>query len=142
MMNFNSNKMHQILDIDQSFVIETPLMNLSFYNKHQYITIQPREDEWSYKLLSIFLNCLDKWIVDPENGCRKITKHDGSSYFFFKFNSSTEEWQELIYNISPQSITVKASIEWIDSELCLSITLQYATYILDKSIFWSIFQHH
>lgn len=89
----------QILDIDHSFVKETQIMNLSFYNRRQYIIINPREDEWNYKLLSVFLNSLNKW----------------SSYFFFKFISLTEEWHESILNIFPSSIIVKASIEMLDS---------------------------
>ena len=106
----------QILDIDHSFVIETQIMSLSVYNRRQYIIINPREDEWNYKLLSVFLNSLDKWFADPKNGCRKRSKNDGTSYFFFKFISSTEEWHELILNIFPSSIIVKVSIEMLDSE--------------------------
>lgn len=75
----------QILDIDHFFVIETQIMNLSFYYRVQYIILNPREDEWNYKLLSVFLKSLNKL----------------SSYFFFKFISLTEEWHESILNIFP-----------------------------------------
>ena len=71
MMNFNSNKMHQILDIDQSFVIETPLMNLSFYNNTNILLFNLEKMNGATNYFQFFLIAWTNGLLIPKTGVGK-----------------------------------------------------------------------
>ena len=63
--------MHQILDIDQSFVIETPLMNLSFYNNTNILLFNLEKMNGATNYFQFFLIAWTNGLLIPKTDVGK-----------------------------------------------------------------------
>lgn len=73
---------HLIFDtMDEIKLITVPMRNSDFA-KSSNLLIEIEQFDWSFKMLSVLLNELDDWIIDPNNGSRNQKRADGRYYFF------------------------------------------------------------
>ena len=104
----------RLLDVNESFKLFSPTMRLCDFNRYSNFLILPEYGEWSFRLLSTFMNELDGWSFDSKNGCRSQMRANGPPYTFMKIFSINNPSHQIKINIS-SSITVKATKSMISS---------------------------
>ena len=109
-----------ILDLEESFKIVTiPLLPFK-YGRFKYIVIRPKEFQWTFRTLAVFINELDGFLLDEKNGCRKRSRSNGDIYFYFLFYNHENPKIKIKLNIEFDDINVKASKEllalWSDEQ--------------------------
>ena len=106
--------MRTILDLEESFQIVTvPLVQYK-YRRYKNIVIKPKEFEWSFSSLAVFINELDGWLMDNKNGFRRRTRSNGEPYYFFSFYLCGNPKNVINLNIDSK-IIVKASKIWLNT---------------------------
>ncbi|KAK8888504.1 hypothetical protein M9Y10_039583 [Tritrichomonas musculus] len=108
------NSTQMMLGTIESFQIETKDLRKYDYDRAANFVIKPQGSDWSFRLLSIFINELTGFAFDRKNGCRAQKHQSGSSYTFMRVFSIEKPNQYFLINID-LSIIVKASKAIIDS---------------------------
>lgn len=94
--------------MDEIKLITVPMRNSDFA-KSSNLLIEIEQFDWSIKMLSVLLNELDDWIIDPNNGSRNQKRADGTYYFFFRFILKSDPYDYIILNIQNDKNIVKFS---------------------------------
>lgn len=82
-------------------ILSIPMMCSKYYAA-KTIEVVPEYSEWNIRLLSVFINQLEEFRLDPSNGCRCQFNTNNENYFFFKFianpKASDEELHKKVKN--------------------------------------------
>lgn len=98
-----------LLDVDEGFKIVTVPTRQSDYKRSKKLLITPAKTEWSFTLLSVFLNELNNWKMDEKNAHRNRSRSNKSSYSSFKLTSNENEKVFLLIKIENKKISIKGS---------------------------------
>ena len=88
----------EIVDANGSFRILSIPMRCSKYNAAKTIEVVPENSEWNIRLLSVFINQLEEFRLDPSNGCRCQFNTNKENYFFFKFIANPKDSDEELHS--------------------------------------------
>lgn len=106
--------MRTMLELEESFKIVTVPLVPYKYQRYKNVFIKPKEFEWSFSSLAVFINELDGWLMDDNNGFRRRTHSSGEPYFFFSFYLC--ENPRIVVNLNIDSeIKVKTSKLWLNT---------------------------
>ncbi len=110
----NRDSSTDLLGINETLVLQTLPLQESRYKAKADINITPLNNSWNYKLLTVLLNQLHTFHIDPDNGFRKQSHRGGKSYTFSKFVSFIDPKNYIIIHIENGVIEVKGSKQFVD----------------------------
>lgn len=82
---FNKDASTDLTGIEDTLILQTIPMQDSRYKTRADIDFVPLNNSWTYKILTVFLNQLAAWRIDPDNGIRRQAHRSGTPYIFAKF---------------------------------------------------------
>lgn len=84
-MDEDENALNKVLNIVDANgfinIVSTPMLN-SRFNAAITVEIHPDNSEWDFGVLSVFVNQLQDYKLDPSNGCRCQFNTNNEHYFF------------------------------------------------------------
>ena len=122
-----------LLDIDEGFKIVTVSTRLSDFKRFKKLLIKPTKTEWSFTLLSVFLNELKDWKMDEKNAHRKRPRANKTTYSSFKLTSNENAKVFLLFTIENEKISIKGSKlffeDWSNKNNIKESWIQKSTFI-------------
>lgn len=106
------DNLRRTIDLNQanSFLkVSTKPLICSKYKCAQTLAISPEEYDWDFRLLSVYINQLEDFQLDPKNGCRSRINSKDEVYYFFSFVSKNDQEKEFILINIKNSIMVRVS---------------------------------
>ena len=104
-------KVRWILELNDYLRITTDQMRLSEFECAKSFFINPEGFSWNQRFLSVFINQLYDYHLDPKNGFRHQKSSSGCDYYFVKFFNSYDLKFYIAINIS-SSIRVNVRKEF------------------------------
>ena len=115
-----------LIEANSIFTIETePMLNCRFKTATT-IKIMPKNSEWNYRNLSVFINEAKYLRYDPKNGARYQFNPNRNHYYFIRFINSTDSKQFVLVNIEVKiSLRVRKKFmkSWSSDETVKSKTI-------------------
>lgn len=74
-----------ILETLDEIKLSTTSMRTCDFSRTSNVIVELDPFDWTFTWVSVFLNELDSWRIDDNNGLRKQKKANGKKYFFFFF---------------------------------------------------------
>ena len=96
-------------DANPSLKLSTKPLICSKYNCAKTLSIYPEEYDWNCRLLSVFINQLKDFKLDPKNGCRTRINGKDEVYHFFRFVSIDNPSKEFVLIDIKDKIQVRVS---------------------------------
>lgn len=106
------DNLRRIIDLNQansSLKVSTKPLICSKYKLAKTLAISPEEYDWDFRLLSVYINQLDDFQLDPKNGCRSRINGKNEVYYFFRFFAKNDQDKEFILIDIMNSIKVRVS---------------------------------
>lgn len=123
-------------DANPTLKIATKPLISSKYKCSKTLAIQPEEDDWDFRWLSVFINQLNNYQLDPKNGCRSRFNVNKEVYHFFRFISRNNQREEFILIDIQDKIDVRVSKKiadgWDDENIQASWTKKIFYIILNS----------
>ena len=84
-MNDQMRNTQMILETLDEIKLSTTSMRTCDFSRTSNVIVELDPFDWTFTWVSVFLNELDSWRIDDNNGLRKQKKANGKKYFFFFF---------------------------------------------------------
>ena len=82
-MNDQMRNTQMILETLDEIKLSTTSMRTCDFSRTSNVIVELDPFDWTFTWVSVFLNELDSWRIDDNNGLRKQKKANGKKYFFF-----------------------------------------------------------
>ena len=105
------------------------------YKRYQNYVVTPDKIDWDFNLLSILINEMRKWKLDPTNGFRTRKKSNGAKYYFFRYISINNTDSYIIIDISDKRIVKFSKTivdEWPDEDVNMFHIRKYFIWKIDS----------